>query len=83
MPVVLTTYLLLDAMIDRDLVKVARDMKPSTKLSGRRTLEKLEVERRYWAAQRVDWGLVTERDLPSMLVRNLDYPCHARASAID
>lgn len=71
--VVLTTDILLDVIVDGAPVKVARAMKPADKLSGRRTLEKLEIERRYWAAQGVDWGLVTERDLPPTLVRNLDW----------
>lgn len=71
--VVLTTDVLLDVAVDGGLVKVARAIKPSNKLSGRRTLEKLEIERRYWSAQGVDWGLVTERDLPPLMLRNLDW----------
>jgi hypothetical protein len=33
-------------------------------------LEKLEIERRYWAVRGVDWGVVTERELPQPWTKN-------------
>lgn len=38
-----------------------------------RTIEKLEIERRYWVAQGIDWGIVTERELPPVLLRSLEF----------
>ncbi|KAI94320.1 hypothetical protein T281_11610 [Rhodomicrobium udaipurense JA643] len=46
-------------------------MKTATDLDKPRTLEKLEIERRYWLEQGVDWGIVTERDIPKVAVRNI------------
>ena len=45
--------------------------KPSSRLADPRTLEKLEIERRYWAARSVAWGVVTERDLPRSAVESV------------
>lgn len=72
-PVVMTTDLLLDVRIEgRDLL-AARAIKPASALNDTRTLEKLEIERRFWAEREVDWGLVTERDLPPVLISNLEW----------
>lgn len=41
----------------------ARTIKHSQELSDKRTLEKLEVERRYWERLSVDWAIVTENEI--------------------
>lgn len=46
-------------------------IKPADKLSERRVLEKLEIERRYWRRHDVPWSIVTERELPEALASNL------------
>lgn len=77
-PYVMTT----DFMISLDEFgkksEIARTIKPSSKLSERRVIEKFEIERRYWEAQGIDWGIVTEKDIPKVLVRNLEwlYPAY-------
>lgn len=72
-PVVMTTDLLLDVRIEgRDLL-AARAIKPTSALGDGRVLEKLEIERRFWAEREVDWGLVTERELPPVLIGNLEW----------
>lgn len=70
-PIVLTTDFLLTVSIEGKQVDQARAVKPSSALSSRRTLEKLELERRFWVAKGVDWGIVTERDIPQVLVKNV------------
>lgn len=72
-PVVMTTDFLLDIVVDGRATQVARAVKPSGKLGDRRVLEKLEIERRYWVQRGVDWGIVTERDLPPVLIQNLTW----------
>lgn len=37
----------------------------------KRTLEKLEIERRYWKFKEIDWALLTKKDVDMTLVRNL------------
>ncbi|WP_404378642.1 TnsA endonuclease N-terminal domain-containing protein [Caenispirillum salinarum] len=46
-------------------------VKPADRLANRRTLEKLEIERRYWTVRGVRWSLVTDRELPEDAVRML------------
>ena len=38
---------------------------------ARAVIEKLEIERCYWLEQGVDWGIVTEKDIPPVAVRNI------------
>lgn len=51
----------------------ARAIKRRADLADRRTLEKLEIERAYWRGQGVDWGVVTEDELPMALVSNVEW----------
>ena len=48
-------------------------VKPSSDLVKKRTLDKLEIERRYWGRRSTPWRLVTERELPEVLVANLTH----------
>jgi hypothetical protein len=51
----------------------ARTVKMSSELSNPRTLEKLEIERRYWLEQGVDWKIVTEREIPFQKAKNIEW----------
>jgi hypothetical protein len=51
----------------------ARTIKMTSELSNARTLEKLEIERRYWMAQSVDWKIITEREIPFQKARNIEW----------
>lgn len=46
-------------------------VKPSAKLNNPRTLQKLEIERRYAERRGAAWQIVTEKELPPALVANL------------
>lgn len=46
-------------------------VKPSAELEKRRVLEKLEIERSYWQRRSVEWQLVTEQELPQVMINNL------------
>jgi hypothetical protein len=48
-------------------------VKPGGDLVKKRTLDKLEIERRYWGRRSTPWRLVTERELPKVLVANLKH----------
>jgi hypothetical protein len=51
----------------------ARTVKPSEKLSDRRVLEKLEIERVFFEGNNIDWGIVTEHQLPKQLRINTEH----------
>jgi hypothetical protein len=57
-----------DSFGDSDVV---RSCKMSSDLEDTRTLEKLEIERRYWNGRGMEWKLVTERELPVVLLHNI------------
>lgn len=46
-------------------------MKPADKLEDDRVIEKQEIERRYWGEQGVDWGIVTDVDIPATYAENI------------
>ena len=50
-----------------------RSVKESDMLADRRTREKLEIERRYWAERGVDWKIVTEEGIDFQKARNLEW----------
>lgn len=52
---------------------VAFDLKYAKELSDYRSLEKLEIARRFWRERNTPWFLVTERDLPKVLCANLNW----------
>ena len=51
----------------------ARTIKISTELENPRVLEKLEIERRYWQEQDVDWKIVTEREISYRKAKNIEW----------
>lgn len=57
---------------------VARTLKYADALASMRTLEKFEIERLFYQAHAVDWGIVTERDIPMVLAKNVEFIHRAR-----
>lgn len=51
----------------------ARTIKMTSELSNARTLEKLEIERRYWLEQGVDWKIITEREISYQKAKNIEW----------
>ena len=49
----------------------ARSIKPFTKLLDERVVEKLLIEKYYAEQQNIEWGLITDKEIPDALVRNL------------
>lgn len=72
-PVVMTTDFLITVSTPSGNVDLARSVKPSSKLQSQRVIEKLEIERIYWQTKQISWGIVTEREMPQVLVKNIDY----------
>jgi len=69
--IVMTTDLVLDVRKDQSTILVARAIKPHGKLSDSRTLQKLEIERRYWERREIDWGIITDLDYNRTMARNI------------
>ena len=72
--IVMTTDFMLSVKRgDEDAVPVARTFKYVVDLCGARVFEKLEIERVYYEERGIDWGIVTDADLPPALVQIADW----------
>jgi len=63
-----------DFLIDTNMSrqpKIAIQVKKSAELSNPRTIEKLELERRYWAKKNIPWYLLTEQQIPKIVIQNI------------
>ncbi|HEX5085483.1 MAG TPA: TnsA endonuclease N-terminal domain-containing protein, partial [Blastocatellia bacterium] len=72
-PIVMTTDFVLTIKKDLATTYQARTVKYAADLIKARTLEKLEIERRYWQTRRIDWGIVTEQQAPTVLAQNVKW----------
>lgn len=72
-PYVFTTDFMLSVNQNGKKVEIARTVKPSAELSKKRVAEKLELERRYYATKGIDWGIVTEQEIPKILAGNIEW----------
>lgn len=72
-PFVLTTDFMITIRNGDRNYDIARTIKPSAELDNSRVIEKFEIERRYWAAKGIDWGIVTEKEIPITLVKNIEW----------
>ncbi len=68
-----------------ELPRMAIQVKTSSDLSNPRTIEKLELERRYWALKEVPWYLLTEKQIPKTVTKNITwlYPAQMVLDGID
>lgn len=70
-PCVATTDFLLTFQDGLRELEGAIAIKPAADLASERVLEKLEIERVFWSARNIDWRLLTEKELPRALVKNM------------
>ena len=53
--------------------KFALQAKYAQAMQDPRTIEKLELERRYWQQKNVPWQLVTDQDIPKIVFQNISW----------
>lgn len=70
-PFVMTTDFLIVIPRSIGFNKLARTVKLAKDLDTKRTIEKFEIERRYWLSLGIDWGVVTEHEIDTILVENV------------
>ncbi|MBQ0833833.1 TnsA endonuclease N-terminal domain-containing protein [Marinobacter sp.] len=61
--------------------RLAIQVKVSSDLMDPRTVEKLELERRYWKLKGIPWYLITEKQMPRTIMENLDLLYSARVQS--
>jgi TnsA endonuclease N terminal/TnsA endonuclease C terminal len=72
-PYVLTTDFMLTVKQGQKSVQIARTFKTTKDLGKKRTVEKLELERRYWQKHNIDWAIVTEQEISKIFASNIQW----------
>lgn len=68
---VLTSDFLFIVNNGKTLKKVVRTVKPELELKKQRTIDKYEIEKAYWEKRGVDWGIITENQIPQVMATNI------------
>ncbi|WEG12609.1 TnsA endonuclease N-terminal domain-containing protein [Pullulanibacillus sp. KACC 23026] len=71
-PIVMTTDFLV-TINNQQHQYLARTLKYKDELMNERTLEKFEIERVYWERQDINWGIVTELEIPKEMAHNIAF----------
>lgn len=71
--VLYTSFLVTIKGLDGEIKYLARSLKATSELEKKITIERLEMERRYWDIKGIDWGIVTEKDIPIIKAKNLEW----------
>jgi TnsA endonuclease N terminal len=72
-PRILTTDFMLTVKRDGKLVQVARTFKEAKELDEMSVAERLELERRYYSVEQIEWGILTEKSYSKLLVKNIEW----------
>jgi TnsA endonuclease N terminal/TnsA endonuclease C terminal len=72
-PIVMTTDFLITTRINKEILYLARSIKPSDQLEDPVVLGKLEIERQYWEDQNIDWKIIDEMVLSKQFFKNMKY----------
>ena len=70
--VITTTFLIVTTNGIGEPKYVARAIKAASELKNT-TLERLEIERRYWTTKGIDWGIVTNKNINSIRAKNIEW----------
>lgn len=72
-PIVMTTDFLVTTNHPNQVKHIARTLKYKDELMNKRVLEKFEIERVYWERHDIDWGIVTELEVPKNMAHNIAF----------
>lgn len=72
-PTVMMTDFLIDIEVNGQPKLAARNVVPEKQLHLKRTIEKLSIERLFWEEKGIDFGIVTEHDIPYVLSKNVAF----------
>ncbi|MFE8702882.1 TnsA endonuclease C-terminal domain-containing protein [Cytobacillus sp. FJAT-54145] len=68
-----TNFLITVKRADGVNLHLARSIKMASELEKKKTLERLEIERRYWMEKGIDWGVVTQKEISNSLAKNIEW----------
>ena len=62
---------------------IARSVKSAIELEKHHIIEKFELERRYWESKGIDWGIVTQKDIPVIKAKNIEWVYSALEDSLE
>jgi len=72
-PYILTSDFMITVNRDGKEISLVRTIKPSDELENSKVIEKFEIERKYWKKRNIDWGIVTESEIPKNFALNVEW----------
>jgi len=72
-PYVLTTSFLITLKGNGKYKYVSRSVKAASELEKKITIEKFEIEKRYWNKKGIDWGIITQKEIPLIKTKNIEW----------
>jgi len=71
--IVTTTFLITteDRVGNRNYI--ARSVKSANELDRKYVIEMMELQRRYWNAKNIDWGIITQKEVNKTKARNIEW----------
>ncbi|WP_051556553.1 heteromeric transposase endonuclease subunit TnsA [Alkalihalobacterium bogoriense] len=73
-PLILTTTFLVTKKDHTDSVShFARSIKDYRQLENAQVIERFEIQRRYWSEKGIDYGIVTNKEIPKVFAKNIEY----------
>jgi len=72
-PIVMTTDFLVTVNTSDGIKDLARTLKYKDDLLDENVLKKFEIERVYWEKQGIDWGIVTDLEVPKNMAHNISF----------
>ncbi|MBZ9689342.1 TnsA endonuclease C-terminal domain-containing protein [Clostridium estertheticum] len=71
--VLTTTFLITVKNIDGKINYYARSVKSSLELDKKNIIDRYEIQRRYYEAKKINWGIVTQKDIPVVRAKNISW----------
>ncbi|WP_394884242.1 TnsA endonuclease N-terminal domain-containing protein [Clostridium butyricum] len=72
-PYVLTTSFLITLKENGKYRYVARSVKSASEMDKKIAIEKFQIEKRYWNKKGIDWGIVTQKEIPLIKAKNIEW----------
>lgn len=71
--VITTTFLITLKDVSGKIRHVAVSVKGSSELNRDITIERLEIERRFWEEKNIPWSIITDKEIPKIKCKNIEW----------
>ncbi|NRD76571.1 TnsA endonuclease C-terminal domain-containing protein [Bacillus sp. BRMEA1] len=73
-PLILTTtFLITEKDENGELSYFARSVKDYRQLENKQVIERFEIMKKYWEARGVEYGIITNKEIPLMVAKNIEF----------